>query len=188
MISFSHCPPTCRYADTSFSACPVVKAHGSVDVVVAFGGEEKKLDTAGTLLPLVSDNRLHNISLRFLVLGQNRCGSVAGFQSLACVIEKFLISDEIPVGMLVLEFDFHKVLLTAEVNNSPLESRLDHAFDRPGLAALHSGLVNDTCAGAIEGSGNFLWPFGPTEAEGRNDLFRMSRLSVPQAEQSGHKP
>ena len=170
------------------SPCPVMKADRSIDVVVAFSREEKKLDTSGRLLPLVSDDRLHNVSLRLLVLGQHRGGSIPGFQPLACAVEEFLISDEVPVGMLVLEFDFYKALLDAEVKNCALEGRLDQSFDRPGFTALDNSLVNDSGAGAIDDFRNLLLSFVPMKTERRVDLLGESRRSFRKAEQSGHKP
>ena len=57
----------------------IMEADRPIHVVVAFSGEEKKLDTARRFFPLVADNRLHDISLRFFVLGQDGRGSVPGF-------------------------------------------------------------------------------------------------------------
>jgi len=165
-----------------------MEAYRSVDVVVAFGRKEKKLDAPGRLLPFVADNCLHHISLRLLVLGQHGCGSVPVFQPLACVVEKFLVGDEVPIRLLVLKFDFHKVFIVTEINNCPLESGLDEAFDRPGLAALDHGFVNDPGAGAADGFHNLLGSFGPMKAEGGTDLFRMRRFGGRKAEKSGPKP
>ena len=130
-----------------------MEADRPIDVVVAFGGEEKKLDTAGRLLPLVSDDCLHNVALRFLFLGQHGRGAIPGLQQLACTTEEFLIGDEIPVGMLILEFDFHKLLVAAEIDNRPLKGGLHQAFDRPGLAALRQS----TCRRFERQPGRRLW-------------------------------
>jgi hypothetical protein len=62
-----------------FSFLAIMEADRPIHIVIAFSGEEEKLDTARRFLPLVSDNRLHDISLWFFVLGQNGGGSVAGF-------------------------------------------------------------------------------------------------------------
>src|SRR3984957_12596322 len=142
-----------------------MKTHRSVDVVIAFGREEKKFDRAGRLPPLISDNRLHHISLGLLVFGQHGGGSVSGFRPFACVIKELLISDEVPAGLLVLKLDFDKVLLVAEVKNCPLESRLDEAFDSPGLAALDHCFSNDLGTGAGDRLGNLFLSFGPMKAE-----------------------
>ena len=165
-----------------------MQTHRSVDVVIAFGREEKKFDRAGRLPPLISDDRLHHISLGLLVFGQHGGGSVSCFQPFACVIEELLISDEVPAGLLVLKLDFDKVLLVAEVKNCPFESRLDQAFDRPGLAALDHCLFNDLSAGVADHFRDLFLSFGPMKAEGRADLLRIGRLNVCKAKQSGHKP
>ncbi len=61
-----------------------------------------------------------------------RCGQFIGnMRRLSFSIEKFFIAYEIPIGLLTLKRDLHKILFAAEVNNRPFEGRLDQAFDRP---------------------------------------------------------
>jgi hypothetical protein len=169
-------------------ACPIMKADGSVDVVVAFRRVEEEFYAAIRFLPLVADNRLHNISLRLFVLSQYCCRSVCGLQLLPCVVEKFLISDKVPVRLLVLEFNFDKVLPGAEVNNGLLESRLEQTFNRPSFAALIGFLAHNPGAGAVDNFFNLLLPFAPTKSERRIDMVRISWLSVRKAEQFDQKP
>ena len=166
------------FCNSFFSFLAIMEADRPIDVGIAFSGEEKKLDTARRFLPLVSDNRLHDISFRFFVLGQDGGGSVPGFQLLAGAIEKLFVGNQIPVGMLVLEFDFDEVFIVAEVDDRPLERRLHQAFDCPGVATFDGGLVDDSSPGAVDDFRNFLFSFSPMEAEGRIDLLPMSRLSV----------
>ncbi len=135
-----------------------MQADRSIHVTVPFSRKEKKLDSAGGFLPLVADNRLHDISLWFLVFGQDGGRSVPGFQRLTGVVEEILIRDQVPVGMLVLEFDFHEFLLAVEVSNDSLEGRLDKALNSPGLASLSDRLVHDAPSGVRDGFGNFLGP------------------------------
>jgi hypothetical protein len=176
------------YHDGIYSSGPVMEADGSVNLAISFRGEEKKLDAAGGLLPLVADNRLHDISFRLFVFGQNGRRPVEGFQTLASVVEKLFVGYEVPLWLLILELNFDEVLLAAEVKNRPFEGRLDEAFDSPGLSALDCRFVNDMRPGMVNDLGNLLLSFCPAKSERRWNLLGTGWECACQAQQTGHKP
>ena len=164
-----------------------MNADGSVDLIVAFCRKEEQLDTAGLLLPLVADNRLHDVSFWLFVASKHSRRSVPGFQPLPSAVQEFFVRNKIPIGMLILKLDFHERLFLAKVEDRSFEGRLDQPFDGPSIAPLYSGLVNYAGTGSVQNSGYFFLAFGPIESERRVDL-RINVLTVRKTEDTGDHP
>ena len=84
-----------------------MQANRTVHVCVPLCGIKEELDTAAGLLPLVTDYRLHDVALGLFVASEHRGGSVFGFQLLAGAIEKFFVGDQVPIWLLILQFDLY---------------------------------------------------------------------------------
>src|SRR3981081_2201002 len=94
-----------------------MQADGTINVVIPLGRIEKKLDAAGWLLPLVSDDRLHHVSFRLFIACEDGRGTIPGLKPFTGTIEELLIGDKVPFGMLILQLDLNKGLFITEIQN-----------------------------------------------------------------------
>src|SRR5262245_17631064 len=162
-------------------------ADGSINVLVAFRGKEKQAQTAGLLLPLISDYRLHHISLGLFIPCQDCWRSVFFFQTLSSTIEKFLVRNQIPVGIFILQFNLNQAPFASKVKEGPFKCRLDKPLDGPGISALNILLCGDPSTRLCEHPCNFLLAFGPTKAKRRTNL-RILLLADRECEKAARKP
>ena len=120
-----------------------MKAHRPVHVGVSFRRIKEKLDAAAWLLPLISDDGFHYVTLRFFISGQNGGRPVLRFKFLPGAVQEIFISNQIPIRPLVLKLYFDQGFLGPEIDDGPFEARLDQAFDRPRVSAVDLVPAND---------------------------------------------
>ena len=110
--------------------------------------------------------------LRAFISSQNNWRAVFSFEPLTSAIEKLLVSDEVPLGALILEFHFDQRSRRAKIDDRPLEIRLNNSFDCPSLSSEKGRPVDDLGPGLVHGVFDGVLALAPGQAKGRADLFR----------------
>ncbi len=148
-------------------------AYVAIDVAVPLGGVKKDLDAAAWQLPLITNQRYHHVSLGLLVSGQYDRRAVLGLQAFARAIQKLLVSEQIPLRMLVLKFDLYERLARSKVKDGPPQSRLLEPFNGPGVPAKNHITARDPGSRFLDQFRDVLLSLVPVQAERRIDPVKL---------------